>query len=210
MARNHPDQAPQPPQPAQPSQAPAEQGLARIGELMRAARENRYTVQELSERAGVSAGLISQLERGRGNPSYLTLYRLAAALDLRLGDLVQAGEPEPEDAQLVVRADERKRLQVGAGGLIHELLTPNLRGRLEMLRTEVPAGFCNEDAPFQHPGEECVHVLRGGPLEVSVSGRLVSLREGDSITYDPESPHWWRNPTGAPAVVIGAVTPPSF
>lgn len=188
---------------------PAEQGLARIGELMRAARENTYTVQELSERSGVSAGLISQLERGRGNPSYLTLYRLAAALDLRLGDLIHAGEPE-YPAELVVRAHARKRLQVGAGGLIHELLTPNLRGRLEVLRTEVPAGFCNEDAPFRHPGEECVHVLRGGPLDVSVAGKLYELAEGDSITYDPEGLHWWRNPTPEPAVVIGAVTPPSF
>jgi transcriptional regulator with XRE-family HTH domain len=191
-------------------QPPVEPGMARIGALLRAARETSYTVQELSERSGVSAGLISQLERGRGNPSYQTLYRLAAALGVRLGDLVQAGEPSRDPAQLVVRAGARKRLQVGDGGLIHELLTPNLRGTLEMLRTEVPAGFSNADAPFRHPGEECVHVLSGGPLEVSVGGELYTLAEGDSITYNPGVAHWWRNPTEAPAVVIGAVTPPSF
>jgi transcriptional regulator with XRE-family HTH domain len=190
--------------------APATDGLARIGSLMRAARESKYTVQELSERSGVSAGLISQLERGQGNPSYLTLYRLATALDLRLGELAQAGEPERVPAQLVVRAGHRKRLQVGDGGLIHELLTPHLQGKLEVLRTEVPAGFSNEDGAFAHPGEECVHVLSGGPLEVSVNGVLYTLDEGDSITYDSGRPHWWRNATRTPAVVIGAVTPPSF
>lgn len=190
-------------------QVKPDDSVAEMGALIRRTRSGRYTMQQLANKAGVSVGLISELERGQGNPSYLTLLRLASALDLRVGDLVRAGDSDPGIDRMLVRRDERKRLQVGEGGLVHQLLTPNLQGRLEMLRTEVPAGFSNEEAPFRHIGEECVHLLTG-TLEVSVAGQLFQLKGGDSITYDSGEEHWWRNTSGKSAEVIGAVTPPSF
>jgi mannose-6-phosphate isomerase-like protein (cupin superfamily) len=111
---------------------------------------------------------------------------------------------------MVVRADQRKRLHLPTeDGLIYELLTPDLGGKLEVLRSQIPAGFNNRDRPFQHAGEECVHLL-SGTLQVGIAGRRYELAEGDSITYDSSVPHWWVNASGAGAEIIGAVTPPSF
>ncbi len=174
--------------------------------LQKARKEQSLTVGTLSQRAKVSSGLISQLERGHGNPSFLTLSRLAQALRVPLGHFLQ-GTSDP--SQMVVRADRRKKLVLPEDHLVYELLTPGLGGMLEVLRTQVPAGWTNRESPFSHSGEECVHLLEGS-LEVTVGTDFFVLGEGDSITYDPSVPHWWHNTSTRDAVIIGSVTPPSF
>ena len=187
----------------------AEEAAARrLGEMIRRARSGRFTVQELARRAGIAAGSLSQIERGKGNPSFRTLQKIADALGLRIGDLVEAA-PSTTRGPMVVRRHERARLQVGYDGLIYELLTPNLRGSLEMLQTRIPPGFSNQSNPFRHEGEECVLVLEGD-LRVCVGDTEHHLQAGDAITYDPALPHWWANETDREATVVGAVTPPSF
>lgn len=180
----------------------------RLGEMIRQARTGRFTVQQLAEAAGIATGSLSQIERGMGNPSFRTLQKIATALDLRIGDLVEASTPH-QRGPMVVRRHERARLQLGFDGLVYELLTPNLRGSLEMLQTQVPPGFSNEASPFIHEGEECVLVLEGD-LRVCVGDEVRQLSEGDAITYDPSVPHWWANETDVEATLVGAVTPPSF
>ena len=179
-----------------------------LGRAIKAARQDKgLTVERLAREAGVSTGLISQLERGFGNPSFLTLQRLAEALELPFGHFMQGPKPQ---GGMVVRAAERKRLIVPhPTEIVHELLTPDLRGSLEVLRTSVPVGWSNADQPFHHPGEECVHVLIG-TLEVTVGASTFDLADGDSITYDSATPHWYVNRSDEPVTLIGAVTPPSF
>jgi transcriptional regulator with XRE-family HTH domain len=182
--------------------------VAGLGRAVKAARlEKGLTVERLGREAGVSTGLISQLERGRGNPSFLTLQRLAEALELPFGHFMQGPSSQ---GGMVVRADQRKRLIVPhPTEIVHELLTPDLRGSLEVLRTSVPAGWSNAEQPFHHLGEECVHVLEG-MLQITVGTSSFDLAAGDSITYDSSMLHWYTNPTDEPALIIGAVTPPSF
>lgn len=181
----------------------------RLGAAIFEARSGRFTVQELSAEAGVSQGLISQLERGIGNPSFKTLQRIADALGLRIGDLVQAVSPPVDAPPMIVRRHARARLQVNAEALVYELLTPNLRGRLEVLETSLPPGFSNRDEPFMHEGEECVVVIDGA-VDVGVGELVDRLETGDAITYDPSVPHWWENTAENPCRVLGVVTPPSF
>lgn len=184
--------------------------IATIGRRLREAREGRFTVRELAAAAGVSVGLISEIERGKGNPSFQTLFRVSQALGLQVGDLIGAYDADASTtAATVVRRNRRKRLQMGEGGLVHELLTPNLQGDLEMLLTVVPSGFSNEDDVFKHVGEECVFVIEGA-LEVTVGNESFALESGDAITYDSGVEHWWRNSSGVDAQVVGAVTPASF
>ncbi len=180
--------------------------LRALGETLRHARRERgMTVEALAAAAGVSTGSISQLERGQGNPAFLTLRRLAEALGLPVVHFVQG----PPTTGMVVRASERKRLHLPDTDLVYELLTPSLQGRLEVLRTSIPPGWSNESKPFVHEGEECVHLL-SGRLEVVVGTGCFGLGEGDSITYDATRPHWYRNVADSTALILGAVTPPSF
>ena len=199
--------------------------MLRLGEMIRSRRKGRLSVEEMSELAGVSTGLISQIERGKGNPSFKTMQRLAAALQLPIGALFQddgvppgppavgsdktrVGSSESE-SQNIVRKDARKKLVFPRESMVWELLTPDLNRSLEMLRAVVPPDYDTREVPFVHRGEECVHVVRG-TLEVHLGDQVFALNTGDTITYDSSVPHWWRNIGGAEAEVIAACTPPSF
>ena len=184
--------------------------VADIGQRLREARNGRFTVKELAAAAGVSAGLISEVERGQGNPSFRTLYRISQGLGIRVGDLLSEDGRKRHSAALLVRRHERKLLQLSDHGLVWQLLTPNLQGKLEVLKTSVPPGFTNEEAPFSHDGEECIYLLSGDSLQITVDGERFTLEEGDAITYDSGKFHWYHNPTRTSAVVLGVVTPPSF
>lgn len=182
--------------------------LTALGHELRTQRQRQgLSVQALSKRAGVSFGLISQLERGLGNPSFAALHRLSVALGVPLPQLVAGAEAETG----VVRADERPRLPVSeddppAQRVVRELLTPRMSGSLQMIRSTLPVGFTNQGAPFRHLGTECVTVETGRLLVVHGDQR-VELDAGDSITYGCSVPHWWANAADTPTVVLGAVTP---
>jgi transcriptional regulator with XRE-family HTH domain len=182
--------------------------LAQVGAMLRQLRRDRdLTVEALAVTAGVSAGLISQIERGIGNPSFSTLLKLAHTLGVPLGTFLS--DPTAPRGHMVVRKHERKRLELSGAGLVYELLTPDLQHNLQVLNTRMPPGFDGAGRTFRHPGEECQHVL-SGKLEIFVGDEKYELSEGDSITYDSDLPHWYRNPTTEWAEFIGAVTPPSF
>ena len=81
--------------------------VAALGAIVRRTRQRMgLSVEALAARSDLSAGLISQLERGRGNPSLQTLSRLAAALGTRLVALLQSaqrrGEPQGRHAVFAV------------------------------------------------------------------------------------------------------------
>jgi transcriptional regulator with XRE-family HTH domain len=164
------------------------------------------SIEALAKVAEVSAGGISQIERGVGNPAFTTLVKMAYGMGVPVGSFLRTDQ---EEIGLVVRKDRRKRLVPSEEGLVYELLTPDLQRRLEMIRAQIAAGFDNSDRPFVHEGEECVHLL-DGELLIYIDGDEYHLTEGDSITYDPMVPHWYRNPFPRPGILISAITPPSF
>ncbi|MBM6589182.1 XRE family transcriptional regulator [Brevibacterium sp. RIT 803] len=166
------------------------------------------TLTDLSRVAGVSQGLLSQIERGRGNPAYLTLLKIARAFDVPVGRFFTQGE-EPADNR-VVRADKRRQLQVTDRGLVYELLTPTMNGALLVLKVRVPSGYSNESVPFNHHrAEECLFVLEG-TCYFQVGDDGYTLAAGDSITYWGDQPHWFRILGDAEAVLIATMTPPVF
>src|SRR5690606_35666407 len=131
----------------------AEEAAARrLGEMIRRARSGRFTVQELARRAGIAAGSLSQIERGKGNPSIRTLQKIADVLGLRIGDLVEAST-ESIRGPMVVRHHERARLQVSFVGLLYELPTAGVRGALGMRETRSPPCCTNPANPSRLEGE---------------------------------------------------------
>ena len=70
--------------------------VSHIGPRLRAQRELLgLSLRELARRIGVSASLISQIERDKVNPSVSTLYALVRELGLGMGDLFSTSEPAP-------------------------------------------------------------------------------------------------------------------
>ncbi|WP_240674856.1 helix-turn-helix domain-containing protein [Cellulomonas endophytica] len=180
--------------------------IAALGAALKVERRRQgLSVKELSARSGVSFGLISELERGKGNPSFSSLHRLARALEVALPQLLSRLGGDG----MVVRADERHHLPETPGAdapPVRELLSPRMQSNLQVIRSTLPVGFTNEGRPFRHLGTESVLVERGR-LRVVHGEREVELGPGDAMTYGCSTPHWWANAHDDVTVVLGSVTP---
>jgi transcriptional regulator with XRE-family HTH domain len=180
--------------------------VAAVGALLRQLRTDAgLSLASVADAAGLSPGLLSQIERGMGNPSLTTLVKLAHALDVPVSRFFVSERP----AGALVRAGDHPRLLVAEDSLTYELLTPHMQGRLGMIKAVVAGGWTNESAPFVHEGEECIY-LAEGELVVSVAGTRYVMNDGDSLTFDSSLRHWVCNETDRNALTISAMTPPSF
>ncbi len=175
-------------------------------EIKRLRKLQGRTLEDLASASGVSAGLLSQVERGQGNPSFNTLVQVAHALGIPVARLV-AGE---QMTSPVLRREDRRRLNLPQDELVvAELLTSRPDSALEVIRIVTEPGYTTQDTPFVHEGEEFGIVLEGTHA-VNVGGVHYVLRAGDSISYDSTIPHWYENPGESTSVSLWVVTPPSF
>src|ERR1043165_6390176 len=78
------------------------------------------SLRDLAVRSGVSAPMLSQVERGETSPTVQVAARIAAGLELRLSQLLRLDE---EGAVTVVRRSERRKSLTGARGHAYEILT---------------------------------------------------------------------------------------
>ncbi|HWC24578.1 MAG TPA: cupin domain-containing protein [Flexivirga sp.] len=192
-------------EPGRPA-ADGEEVTPGIGDRIRAIRQSRdLSIRELAALAGVSTGLISQVERGINDPSLQTARAIAKALQTPLFDFFQ----DPDRSELaVVRADRRMSLRSPHGDLTYERISPG-SGSLEMLEGRLePHSASSEDA-WSHPSEECV-VVTAGSLTVEVDGVAQYLATGDSCYFNSRYPHRYVNDTDEPVRFVLAITPPSY
>jgi len=186
-----------------------------IGERVKELRvAKKITTKELAKRANVTAGMISQLERGSTQGSVETLRKIAKVLDTTLASLFQSKRNEKKqksyEAFHIVRKNERRKISFPDPLYKCEMLTPDLQGDIEFVLVELEAGrVTNDILPHTKGGEECDFVL-SGTIEIEVGNLNYTLREGDSIRFNPEIPHKIENRSDKKASYISAITPPSF
>jgi len=178
-----------------------------LGATVRAHREQRgLTIASLARTIGVSAAAVSQIESGTVQPSLTTLRKLAAALAI---PVFRFFLPDESEAVKVVRRSERKTIQMPKSGVRYQLLTPSLRGQLEVMELTLGPGEVSAAELMSHTGEECFVVL-SGEAALELDDATVLLRPGDSATLQGSIPHRMRNVGSADVVAISAITPPSF
>ncbi len=180
-----------------------------LGERMRGLRKRRgLTLAQLAEAAGLSLGYISQLERNLASPSIPALVNIAKGLGVTVQWFFAGEAPVPDDERgYVIRRGNRLSLRY-AGGIVDELLTPKLSLQVEMIYSRMPAGTESEQS-YTHEGDEVGFVLQG-QLEFWIGARHFLLQAGDTCSYSSREPHRYRNPGPDEAVVLWAISPPSF
>jgi len=179
-----------------------------IGPRVRALREAMgLSLRDLGERAGVSAPMLSQVERGETSPTLATAQRIASGLELSLSQLLRLDESE---GVTVIRRDQRRPGGSHAKGHDYELLTPNLPGqRAEVSRHVLKPGAATggeNDPPMHEPGSRETAVLIAGTLQLTCAGTTYDLAEGDAVTFDADLPHHFENPGRSEARFMAVVT----
>jgi transcriptional regulator with XRE-family HTH domain len=164
-----------------------------VGARVRALREAMgLSLRDLSERSGVSAPMLSQVERGETSPTLSVAERIAGGLDLSLSQLLRLDEGAHV---VVIRARERR--QRTRRGHRTEELTPPLPGQradvsLHALEPGAATGTAG-DPPLHEPGARETAVVLAGSVTLLIDDERHDLKAGDSVTFDADLPHHFEN-----------------
>jgi XRE family transcriptional regulator, regulator of sulfur utilization len=181
---------------SQDGEIPVADGAAAIGSRVKALREAMdLSLRDLAERSGVSAPMLSQVERGETSPTLAVAAKIAAGLELSLSQLLRLDEGSHA---VVTREGQRRRYS--HGGHRYEELTPPLPGQRAdvSLHTLKPGASTAGpgDPPIHEPGSRETVVVLEGELSLVVDGALHELGSGDSVTFDADLPHHFENDSG--------------
>jgi XRE family transcriptional regulator, regulator of sulfur utilization len=166
-----------------------------IGSRIKALRDAMdLSLRDLAERSGVSAPMLSQVERGDTSPTLAVAAKIAAGLELSLSQLLRLDEG---DGVTVVRAEQR--LAGGhSDGHRYEVLTPPFPGqRAEVsLHTLAPGAATGGpgDPPMHEAGSRETAVALKGTVRLICDGAAHDLEQGDAVTFDADLPHHFENP----------------
>lgn len=177
-----------------------------IGKKLKATRLNSgLTIQELTNLSGVSANMISRLERGLTVPSVKILMKLAAAFGKSIGYFVE--DAEKCSTVVLTRKGQGEPIFFYKDKQQITSLTQGLRDPSFTVLHDTLEINCNSGGrEMVHAGEEFVMVLNGR-LEFTIQNARYILDPGDSISFKASLPHMWRNVDNGPTEVLWVVSP---
>ncbi|MEU3900870.1 XRE family transcriptional regulator [Streptomyces sp. NPDC045251] len=179
------------------------QSLARNVRRWRA--ERGFTLETLAARAGVSRGMLIQVEQARTNPSLGTVVKIGDALGVSITTLL---DWEQGSTVRVVPAEQAVRLwHTDAGSFSRLLAGREAPGPLEMWEWRLMPGESSLSDPHPTGTVELVHVT-AGELTLTVDGVAHRVPAGASASFESDTAHTYGNEGDAPMEMILAVSVP--
>lgn len=172
-------------------------GLGRyaIGEKLRALRlRKKMGLVELSRHTGLSAAMLSKVERGKLFPTLPTLLRIALVFSVGLEYFFS--DDQKRRVLAIVRRAERKSFperpdERDISYYFESLDFAAVERKLNAYYAEFQPLLPGKARPHHHPGVEFLSVLRG-KLEMRIGIEEHVLDSGDSIYFDSSVPHSYR------------------
>ena len=160
------------------------------------------TIKELAVKTGLSTALLSELERGIGNPTLSVLENLAGAMGISVSALL---EQEVKNASLVRRRCERSQTGGPDARCLYDVLAVSpVKSRMELLLLELEPGMYSNDRLSVHPYWEEIAYVVSGTVEILFEEEEIELKEGDTIRILPGRGHRLMNQTDERAMVLFA------
>jgi transcriptional regulator with XRE-family HTH domain len=177
----------------------------KIGERIRNLRQlSNLTQEELAERAGLTKGFISQIERDQTSISLDSLVKMLEALDENISDFFQEASQEKiayrEKDRVVIEKEKIEKFELLVPGSTNRRLEPIL---LTLRKGEATP----KEKP--HEGEEFGFVLRGR-VNLRFGREVLKLKKGECFYLSAEKEHWIHNSGSREAVILWISSPPSF
>jgi transcriptional regulator with XRE-family HTH domain len=148
------------------------------------------SLDQLARQAGVSKGMLVQIEQARTNPSIATLCRIANALGISIARLVEAAEAPPVR---VTRWDDAPVLWRGRGASAAKLLFgaegPEI---VEFWEWTIAPGDAH-DGVAHPPGAYEILFCLEGTLTLEVGGRADAIKPRDTLMFRADRPHRYAN-----------------
>ena len=161
------------------------------------------TQEELADRAELSKGFISQLERDLTSPSIATLMDILQCLGTSIGEFFNE---TPEEQIVFGKTDYFEKHDQELKNEIKWIIPNAQKNMMEpILLTLEPGGETYPDNP--HEGEEFGYVLQGN-ISIHIGSKTYKAKKGESFYFVSDKKHYLSSKAGA--VLIWVSSPPSF
>jgi XRE family transcriptional regulator, regulator of sulfur utilization len=163
----------------------------RVAEALRRFRRDRQlSLDDLSERSGVSRAALSQIEGGRTNPTLAVLWKVAVGLEIPFHDLLG---PQQEQAVLVLRAGDALPLRSTDSRTESRLLSPGgARSDTEVYELKLLPKAMHRSDPHAQGTAETLVVLTGA-VRLGAGSVTYDLQTGDSVFFRADVEHFYEN-----------------
>ena len=161
------------------------------------------TQEELADRAELSKGFISQVERNLTSPSIATLMDILQCLGTSVSEFFSE---TPEEQIVFGRQDFFVKYDAELKNEIQWIIPNAQKNRMEPILLTLEAGGSTcPDNP--HEGEEFGYVLQGS-VTIHLGSRIQRAKKGESFYFTADKTHYLTSRTGA--TLIWVSSPPSF
>lgn len=174
--------------------------VTNVGMRIRDLRRSKgLTLKVVADHANVTPSLLSQLERGKVNPSLSLLSLIASRLGVRVASLLESSDLRDMGSPVLHKGNRKTLFTEGSGKL--ELLSKHFDLNCEFTLNEWQPGDSTGKDKVVHDGVECGFIIHG-KLRVEVGDHAYTLVAGDSITFPSMAPHRLSNPGPRQAVAV--------
>ncbi|MBC8011268.1 MAG: helix-turn-helix transcriptional regulator [Burkholderiales bacterium] len=170
-------------------------------------RQQKRPLRDIADRCGFTTGLLSKIETGKTTPPIATLAKIAAALGVALGDLVDGGGPLTAVFQSAASRVALPATLTEKGYGFHLLASGRAAKTMQPILFEARRGEIRP-GPLSHEGEEFVYVLEGR-MNYRVGATTYTLGPGDSLYFDPREEHDLEPLTAVVRYLAVLSTPPA-
>ena len=177
----------------------------KIGERIKNLRElSNLTQEELADRAGLTKGFISQIERDLTSISLDSFLQILEAMDENISDFFRESSAE----KIVYRETDRVTIEKEKIQRFDLLVPGSTNRRLEPILLTLRKGQVTpKERP--HEGEEFGFVLRG-KVTLRFGKEALKLQRGECFYLSAEKEHWIQNTSSKEAVILWVSSPPTF
>jgi mannose-6-phosphate isomerase-like protein (cupin superfamily) len=184
-----------------------------VGKKIKYIRESKnISIDELSERSGLTTMQISSIEERENLPSLAPLIKIARVVGVRLGTFLDDND---ELGPVISRKEIKKESISFSGGAVNARthmeyfsLAGHKSGRhMEPFIIDIQPDKDNEFVLSAHEGEEFIYVLEG-EIEINYGKDVYLMAQGDSIFYDSIVEHHVHAKEGNTAKILAIVYAP--
>jgi len=181
-----------------------QEGRMNIGAKLKELRVLKsLTQEELADRAELSKGFISQLERNLTSPSIATLIDILQCLGTTIGEFFYEA---PEEQIVFGKTDYFEKHDTDLKSSIKWIIPNAQKNVMEPIMLTLEAGGGTyPDNP--HEGEEFGFVIQGN-VSIHLGAKTYKAKKGESFYFTPDKKHYLTSKTGA--VILWVSSPPSF
>ena len=175
-----------------------------VGEQLREIRTGQgLSLRSLANLSGLNINTLSLIENGKNSPSVSTLQQIAQALKVPITAFF-ASTPVKQDV-IFTRGDQRPEVNFD-NARMQDLGKDFTFDTIQPFAVDLQSGFSSGEKLIIHPGYEFVYCLKGR-LVYSVNQNDFLMHPGDSLLFEAQLPHQWKNPYPEAAQILLVIIP---